>query len=108
MLLNKTQSFVEAQKVLFERIGDINWRNSYALIKDVENKNIYDVRVNEKYNEYETFLSNSKIYDEKIINKQNYCKNLETAFNLCIILLIIFSIGMCLYAVLQFKHLKYK
>ena len=103
MLINKTQQYVENQKILIVGLFDASSRSAFMVMGDKQGIESYTDRIRESSIEYNSFEKSMENYDLNIISKKNTC--VEKSKNVTIInsAMIFFSIISVTLSILYLK-----
>lgn len=89
MLINKTQQYVENQKILISGLFDASSRAAFMVTGNKQGIESYTDRIRESSIEYNSFEKSMENYDLNIISKKNTCveKSKNVTFITCAIIL---------------------
>ena len=95
MLINKTQQYVEKQKILIDRTQDVAERVEYAITGDNDSRDARTRAISAAHKEYKSFIDSMEAYDRSIESKKNECiklNNLTMIVTAVIITLALFQL----------------
>lgn len=91
MYINKSQQYLESQKILFERTMSVSERTVSLLEKNQEAIESDNARISQGYVQYRDFLENMKEYDVEIDENEQDCNSFSFQLTVVTIVLIIFT-----------------
>ena len=103
MLINKTQQYVENQKILIVGLFDASNRGAFMVMGNKQGIESYTDRIRESSIEYHSFEQSMENYDLNIISKKNTCVEKSEKVTIITSALIFFSVILVTLSTLYLK-----